>query len=215
MFIEVTYQSESLSLLLQDSNDYSYIFERNQGNLANISRDLKNLCKSYWISTDRHGEYCLTKKDIADINQLMLNDSKIDDESWSGSIETLSNANEKEGEEEKATPDALLKTGYPEINKQILEQNEKFNCFYIINRKIYECSVYFIKNIERNRKDLVKFIEKHSKAHWQFVYLEVLSKISKSYYRIILKESEVRPFHKLYSRWKQSWNGQRLIQKWY
>jgi hypothetical protein len=61
----------------------------------------------------------------------------------------------------------------------------------VIGRKLYQVAVYFMKNVERSRRDLVRFIEKNRLAEWEFIYIEVVSKATKEYYRLILQESQL------------------------
>ena len=82
--------------------------------------------------------------------------------------------------------------------------------FYIIERKIYECTLYFIRNIERNRKDLIKYIDKNRKADWQFIYIELFSSVTKQYYRMILREKQVRVYLITRYRLRLSSNGLKL-----
>ena len=195
VYIEIDFQTDKESMQLNDRKDYTWIIQRNGNNIDNISRDLKNTARTFKIIQKNRKDYTLIHKEIDMYSeQLVFQDSKSDFESWEDSSYDSQAAKKRKNQKEKEIlpPNALLKTGYPEIQKKILDKNEKEHIFYIINKRTYECTVYFMTNVERNRKDLIKYIEKDQLADWQFVYIEVFSKISKEYFRIILKESQVR-----------------------
>ena len=160
------------------------MIDRNHGNVDAIEKDLKNLTKGYKI------------KDINYSPKLIKpSEAKSEYESWDETSEEsvqLENIESDTKSEKIIHPSELLTSTFPEIEKSDLDKNEKETILYIINRRVYECTIYFMKNIYRTRKDLIIYIEEDKQAHWEFIYIEVYSKITKEYFRLILKETEVR-----------------------
>lgn len=143
VYIEVDLQTKKDSLNLIDDKDHTLLLHRNRNNLENLARDLKNTVRSFKIIQKHREQYILSTKAQDLYNeQLMLQDSRSDLESWDGSlgsVDTGQTKRQKDGKNaEVLHPSELLKTGYPEIQKKILDKNEKENIFYIINRKTYE-----------------------------------------------------------------------------
>jgi hypothetical protein len=127
VYIEVDIQTIMESINLEDKKDYSFLIERNNDNIDNLSRDLKNTVKNTIIIQQNRVDYLLKIKDREDEEfspaQLLLADSKSDLESWDGSLnsmDSLSEAQRKRKEirqQEIAHPSSLLRANYPEIEK--------------------------------------------------------------------------------------------------
>ena len=197
--IEITLQTEFESISIEDTKDYSLLLRRNNKSVDNLSRDLKNTVKGFKIIQEDREAYTLSTKEMDNLGaNALMNDSKSDLESWNGSIDSFDSNSDRQSRDARLEaqkvvlhPSELLKTGYPEIQKKILEQNEKETILYIINKKTYEVSIYFISAVERTRKDLIKYIDKQRTADWEFIYIEVISRVTKEYFRLILKESQI------------------------
>ena len=111
-------------------------------NIDNLSRDLKNTVKNFKLIQDDKENYILSSKEIDNlVVNALISDSKSDLESWNGSIDSFDSNSDRQGQKLKLEaqkvvlhPNELLKTGYPEIQKKILELNEKETILYIISK---------------------------------------------------------------------------------
>ena len=100
-----------------------YLLVRNETSLDDLARDLKNTSKNFRIAQEHRDKYVLINSQFDQIpeHNLIFNDSQIDNESWSGNMDSFDDQSTKNNDQ-KATPDTLLKSGYPEIKKTILEK---------------------------------------------------------------------------------------------
>ena len=123
VYIEVSLQTRTESLWIKDDNDYMYLLIRNETSLDDLARDLKNTSKNFRIAQEHRDKYVLINSQFDQIpeHNLIFNDSQIDNESWSGNMDSFDDQSTKNNDQ-KATPDTLLKSGYPEIKKTILEK---------------------------------------------------------------------------------------------
>ena len=111
VYIEISLQTQTESLSIKDENNYMFLIVRNQNSIDDLARDLKNTAKNFRIAQQHREKYVLVNKQIDQIPEqnLGFDHSQIDNESWSGSVDSFDNQS-KEKDENKPTPDVLLKT---------------------------------------------------------------------------------------------------------